>query len=89
MLYNHLGKGIRWADLNLRATVKNQVYTQFTYRTNQMMVFSLGCLWKGIGLGYAYETGLGSETRFSSGCHEIQLSFMVDHARKEKKTILF
>jgi type IX secretion system PorP/SprF family membrane protein len=89
VLVNHLSKGITWTDLNLRATVMNQVYTQFTYRTNQMMVFSMGCMWKGIGLGYAYETGLGSETRFSSGCHEIQLSFRVDNARKGKKTILF
>lgn len=89
ILYKQFGKGISWVDLNLRATVKDQVYAQFTYRTNQMMVFSAGCKIKGVGLGYAYETGVGPETRFSSGCHEVQLSYYVDKARKGKKTILF
>lgn len=89
ILVNHLCKGVSWMDLNLRGTLRDQVYAQCTYRTNQVMVFSAGFWLKGIGLGYAYETSVGSETRFSSGCHEVQLSYHIKKARKEKKTILF
>jgi type IX secretion system PorP/SprF family membrane protein len=75
------------ADFNILADWNTNVWTQFTYSTNNDFTFSAGVFIKYIGIGYAYEMSLKPMSFITSGSHEIIVQFNSPFTLSKKKPL--
>ena len=70
-------------DINAKTRFKEFVWAGVSYRNNDAVVFLLGLLIeKQYELGYSYDYGIGTISRYGSGSHEIFLGYRLSQKAK-------
>lgn len=62
-------------DFNLLTRIRDLIYVQTSYVTNESFITGLGLDYNDIYLGYAYEFSIGELSHMSKGSHEVMLSY--------------
>lgn len=71
-------------DVNFRGLYKKKYWLGLSYRDRESIVTLIGMEWKTLRLGYSYDITLSDINNYSSGSHELNLTYIF--GKKENET---
>jgi len=71
-------------DVNVRGLYKKKYWLGLSYRDRESVVALLGMEWKSFRLGYSYDITLSDIKTYSSGSHELHLTYIFGRKEQEK-----